>query len=375
MEPFRNHFSPGLVRTIGGLVARHHPSFDREGFETRVLAVLDDLELKQRVQAIADALHATLPTDTKTRYPILRAVLHPSTGQDGIRASDAEGLRGWGVMPLTALVGQHGRDSFDASLDLLKAMTKRFTAEFDVRHFIIDDQERALATLATWTQDPCVHVRRLVSEGTRPRLPWAMQLTRLIEDPEPVLPLLEALRDDEEEYVRRSVANHLNDIAKDHPDLVVEIAERWMRDANANRARLVRHACRTLIKQGHPGALGVFGHGPPRIELDELTIHTREIELGEALEFEVVLRSTSDAPQSLVVDYTLHLVKKRGERAGKVFKWKRVELEPGAELRMRREHGLRAITTRRYYSGTQALSLRINGRDFGEAEFELTVPD
>ena len=228
--------------------------------------------------------------------------------------------------------------------------------------------------MSKWVADPNRHVRRLVSEGTRPRLPWGIRLTQLVADPAPTLPLLKALRDDTQDIVRRSVANHLNDISKDHPDLVADIARAWMPGADKNRERLLRHACRTLIKQGHGGALAAFGINSPRLELGELSVETEVVEFGGALAFTANISSVDTAPQELVSDYVLHFRKANGTRTGKVFKWKNVTLKAGAAMSLTRSHPIRPITTRRYYQGRQAVSLRINGRDFGFAEFDLQVP-
>ncbi len=225
------------------------------------------------------------------------AMLHPDEDNHANQLSDEQGICGWGISPLTTVVGQHGLDNFDGSLRLLKEMTKRFSSEFDIRYFLLADQERALNIIIEWVDDPNTHVRRLASEGTRPRLPWAMQLPQLRMNPQPTLPILEALRNDKEEYVRRSVANHLNDIAKDHPNLVASMAVGWMQGANKEREKLVRHACRTLIKQGHTVALKAVGVGVPEIEFHGLSLESSTVEFGDALIFSVELRSTSDGPQ------------------------------------------------------------------------------
>ena len=259
MEPFKNKISPELVKCLGLHIERYLPGFDRASYEATILAELDQLELKQRARLIADATGRILPETLDAKFHILRSVLHPSENEGVDRASDAEGIRGWGMMPLGMVVTDFGLEDFDKSFALLKEMTKRATAEFEVRPFLDSDQARALAIMVPWVKDDSVHVRRLVSEGTRPRLPWGMRLKQLVADPTPTLPLLEALKDDPEDYVRRSVANHLNDIAKDHPDLVAEIATRWLKGADNNRQKLVRHACRSLIKQGHAATLTAFG--------------------------------------------------------------------------------------------------------------------
>ncbi len=372
MELLKHRFSPQLVTCIADHLQKHVVSFERKAFEDPIHKALEDLELKQRAQLIADHVHLALPDNHKARARVLRAMLHAANVD---QQSDEHGIGGWGVFPLTMVVGQHGLDDFEGSLSLLKEMTSRFSSEFGVRYFLLADQDRALSIMLGWIDDPNRHVRRLVSEGTRPRLPWAMQLPRLIDDPAPVLPILEALRDDKEEYVRRSVANHLNDIAKDHPDLTAQLARDWMQGADKSREKLIRHACRTLIKQGHPIVLKTFGYGEPELLLDTLSIETKTVELGGALTFSVHLRSISDISQRLLIDYLVHFRKANDKLASKVFKWKNVLLQPGERLPLKRSHSIRRITTRRYYNGQHALSLRINGQDFGFAEFNLIVPD
>ncbi len=374
MEPFKNNISPDLVRCIGSHVAQHHADFDRLGFEADILEELDSLELKQRAALIARHLDHHLPRELPARFAILQAMLHPLTEVAFDRGSDEQGIRGWGMMPLGMVVAASGLDDFDASFALLKEMTKRATAEFDVRPFLARDQDQALAIMAPWVKDESVHVRRLVSEGTRPRLPWGMRLQALVADPAPTLPLLEALKDDPEDYVRRSVANHLNDIAKDHPELVADIAKRWLKGADRNREKLVRHACRSLIKQGHTATLEAFGLNPPEIRVEGPQVLTTEVAYGDALGFNIELVSTSSKTQDLVIDYLIHFRKANGTLAPKVFKWTKLTLAPGERLTLSRSHAIRPITTRVYYGGAQAISLRINGKDFGFSEFELVMP-
>ena len=373
MEPFKNNISPDLVRCLAGHLDRHLTGFDRNAFETEILNQLEALELKERARHIANVLGRHLPDDLADRYAVLEAILHPMTEVAFDRGSDEHGMRGWGMMPLGMVVSDSGLEDFEASFALLKEMTKRATAEFDVRPFLDKDQDSALAIMAPWVRDDSVHVRRLVSEGTRPRLPWGLRLKKLVADPSPTLPLLEALKDDPEEYVRRSVANHLNDIAKDHPDLVAEIAERWLKSADKNREKLVRHACRSLIKQGHAATLSAFGLNPPEIRVEGPAITTDTVDYGSALGFAIKLTSTALKPQDLVLDYLVHFKKANGTLAPKVFKWTKLTLEPGETVSLAREHAIRPITTRVYYGGTQAVSLRINGQDFGFSEFELVM--
>ncbi|MEP5151490.1 DNA alkylation repair protein [Planktotalea sp.] len=370
MEPFKNLISPEIVRLIGVLIAKQLPEFNAARFQSKVLAELDQLEMKERVALIADTLHAALPKAGHERLPVLLTTLHPDTESKDVQSSE-DGLSSWGIWPLTHLIGTYGLDDFEASLAALKEMTKRHTSEFDVRPFIVADQARALGIICAWADDPSHHVRRLVSEGTRPRLPWGVQLKELVADPTPMIPTLKKLRDDPSEYVRRSVANHLNDIAKDHPNLVADLSVDWLKDASKEREKLVRHACRTLIKQGHEGALSAFGLHPPEIEEPKITLAADALNFGGEIEFDVSVTSVGQGAQTLVIDYVIHFLKANGTLAPKVFKWTKLDLKAGESKQLSRRHGIKPITTRKYYDGQQVLSLRINGKDFGEAPFEL----
>ena len=295
-EPFKNMLGEGPIRAMAGHLSRVAPGFDGEGFIAHATHGLDALELKQRSTRITDALETFLPDDFSAATDILLASLAPDTGF-AIGDMDAgvteHGILGWPVLPLADYVARHGQDHIGHSLDVLKQMTTRASSEFAIRPFLHHHPQTTLNALETWTGDENEHVRRLVSEGTRPRLPWGMRLTRFVADPAPVLDLLHRLRDDPSEYVRRSVANNLNDIAKDHPDRVADIAKAWIKDATVERNRLVRHALRSLIKSGHPGALKALGYGPPKVELRHFAVTTPEVTLGGALEFEVGIASTT----------------------------------------------------------------------------------
>jgi len=254
---------------------------------------------------------------------------------------------------------------------VLHALTQRFTAEWAIRPFIVAHPGLAFATLQGWTRDPSAAVRRLVSEGSRPRLPWGLQLKSLIADPSPTLPLLEALMDDESDSVRKSVANHLNDIAKDHPGLVAEWVERHLPDAGPERRALLRRACRTLIKRGDARVLAAWGHGG-RLRGDAaLRITPGRLALGDSLTLEVTLRPRCRTAQSLVIDYAVHHVKADGGTSPKVFKGWALQLAPGAARVLRKSHPVKPITTRRYFSGTHRVELLINGRVAAQAAFEL----
>ena len=373
MEPLKNLFSPQLIQWLGFHLEQSLDGFDRKKFETTIIKKLNPLELKQRSQLIADEVHEVLPRDCEKRYAILLNLLHPEIGEGTDQKSDEKGIRGWAILPLTLVVAQHGLEQFEQSMALLREMTKRFTSEFAIRYFILHDQSRALGIMMDWLDDPSHHVRRLVCEGSRPRLPWAMQLPQLIQHPDPVIPILTALRDDPSSYVRRSVANHLNDIAKDHPDRVAELAINWMKDADANREKLVRHGCRTLIKQGHELALSAFGIMRPKIKPLVIEVTPSTIAFGTSFTIRADIISTTSKPQRLVVDYCLHFKKANGNLSAKTFKGSQLSLKGNDALTFTKTHTIKAITTRRYYPGKQGVSLRINGEDFGFTEFLLTM--
>lgn len=384
-EPFKNLLNEPVIDGMAAQIAKAWPEFDAAAFAAMAAKNLDDLELKQRSLRITEALTAFLPDDFESAAPIMLASLAPDDGGDGDDGSDiggtdvngpiieARGIEGWAVMPMADYVGLRGLGHFDLSMSLLKEMTKRSSSEFGIRFFLLAEPARTLAALESWLDDPNVHVRRLISEGTRPRLPWAMRLPAFVEDPTSLLPLLEALKDDGEVYVRRSVANNLNDIAKDHPDLVARIARLWLKGADENRRKLVRHACRTLVKQGHRGTLKALGFGPPRVELEMLQVSTPHVAFGAALEFELRLTSTANRSQALIVDYAIHHRKANGGTTPKVFKWKNATLAPRATLRATRKHAIRKITTRVYYPGTHRLEILVNGVSLGSEDFELVM--
>jgi len=372
-EPFKNFFNERIIASMGGHLTNAWPEFDSPGFIKVAANNLAALELKERSAQITEALVAYLPDDFEYAAAIMLDALAPKDEYEIDWNSSDEGIVGWAIMPMVDYVGLNGLEHFDLSMNLFKEMTKRSSSEFGIRFFLLAEPERTLSVLKTWLDNPNHHVRRLISEGTRPRLPWAMRLPVFIENPSPVLELLEALKDDEEEYVRRSVANNLNDIAKDHPDIVSRIAGQWLKGADKNRKKLVRHACRTLIKQGHKATLRALGYDAPRVNLEELEVLTTHVEFGGALHFEMSLISTSEKDQNLIVDYAIHHLKANGKTSPKIFKWKTATLAPSEMLVAKRRHAIKKITTRTYYSGTHRLEILVNGVSLGSKDFELIM--
>lgn len=374
-EPFKNLINRAGVAGMRRHLVRAWPPFDGERFEALALDGLDTLELKARAQHLCTALEATMPDDFDHAARVIEASLMPVRGDEALgemRTGDA-GLAGWPLWPMTEFVSRRGLATPERALRCLHALTQRFTAEWAVRPFIVAHPELAFATLMRWTADPSAHVRRLASEGSRPRLPWGLQLKGLIADPSPTLPLLEALLDDPSEYVRRSVANHLNDIAKDHPALVVDWVVRHLPGAPAERRALLKHASRTLIKKGDARMLAAWGLGRRYAGSAVLSITPKKLRVGESLTMTLELRSGAKRAQPLVVDYAVHHVKASGERTPKVFKGWTLTLAPNESRTLTKKHSMREVTTRRYHAGRHALDLRINGQVVAEAEFDLKL--
>jgi 3-methyladenine DNA glycosylase AlkC len=374
-EPFKNLFNKKVITAMGEEFSKAWPDFDGDGFISSASRNLGKLELKARSAQITAALVDYLPEDFDKAADIMLASLAPDIEAPSSGDADTpSGISGWAIMPMAEYVGVHGLAHFDISMNLFREMTKRFSAEFGIRFFLIEEPKRTLRVLQEWTSDANHHVRRLVSEGTRPRLPWAMRMPAFIEEPALILPLLESLKDDDEEYVRRSVANNLNDIAKDHPDIVARIAAQWLKGASKNRKKLIRHACRTLVKQGHRETLKALGYGPPSVRLENLKVLTPQVIFGGALEFDFSMASTATRTQSLIIDYAIHHRKANGSTSPKVFKWKTTTLMPTNTLSAKRKHPMRKITTRIYYPGTHRLEVLVNGVPIGITDFELLMP-
>jgi 3-methyladenine DNA glycosylase AlkC len=372
-EPFKNLLNPTLVRASGIALARAWPAFDRKRFERIALKGLDALEMKARAMQIADALEAVLPPDFDAACAVIEGALAPPIEFNAAAQRDVatHGLAGWIVWPLGEFVARRGLDHPERALLALHALTQRLTAEFAIRPLIVRHPALVFATLQRWTRDPSPHVRRLASEGSRPRLPWGLQLKALIADPSPTLPILAALHDDPSEYVRRSVANHLNDIAKDHPQLVVDWVQRHLPDASAERRALLSHASRTLIKRGHAEMLALWGAGTVFDGRCTLKVAPRRIAVGDSVQMTLALRSNSASTQALLIDYAVHHVKASGSTSAKVFKGWKLTLAAGESRTLTRQHSFKPVTTRRYHAGRHAIDVSINGRVVASASVNL----
>ncbi|AUX40671.1 hypothetical protein SOCE26_020720 [Sorangium cellulosum] len=356
-------FDRDLVAGIAAELRAAHRGFDARGFTAAAQDGLDALELTARARHIAAAMHHFLPARFPQAAAILRASLPPPREhRDGEPAGDA--MAPFRYLPHVFYVAEHGLDDFEPAMQLQYELTRRFTAEFSVRAFLLRHPEATYERLSAWARDPDPDVRRLVSEGTRPRLPWAQRLPAFQRDPAPVVRLLELLKDAPERYVTRSVANNLNDIAKDNPEVTVDVCQRWSKDATPERRWVIRHALRSLVKGGHRGALEVSGFAAaPAVHVGAVDL-PRQAALGERLRFTFDLTSTAAAPQRLLVDFVVHFIKARGGAAPRVFKLRAVDLPSAGRVRLAASVSLEDLTTRRHYPGRHRIEALVNGVPF-----------
>jgi 3-methyladenine DNA glycosylase AlkC len=368
-EAFKNLINAATVAALAERLEAAVPDFDRASFEASANTGLDALELKARVAQVAQAMHPWLGHDVPRALGWLLACMGPPLeGTEEVTG----GIVHW---PILHWVQLHGVDHPLQSLTAQMSMTRRFSAEFAVRPLLERDLEGTIAVLTGWLDHPDPHVRRWISEGTRPRLPWGGNIKALQRDPSPTLPILEALHRDPEEYVRRSVANHLNDISKDHPDLAVDIAKRWWNADDKETTKLVRHALRGLIKAGHPGALAVLGYGPPTGLEVQLRLEPDTVAIGSRLAIQVTLTNTGDSALALLLDYAVHYRRKSPGLSRKVFKWTERHLAPGQTLDLTKNQAMKHVSIRRLYPGEHQVEILVNGQTMETASFGLLAAD
>lgn len=368
-EPLKNQFGVDVPATIAAMVSAVYPRFAAEAFVRDALKGYEALELMPRSRHIADALHRHLPLD----YPKSAAILVASAAQPVSRVVGS-GMAGFLFMPHMFYIAEQGLAHFEPSMRALHTLTQHSSAEFAIRPFLQHDTKRTLRQLERWTHDPSEHVRRLVSEGTRPRLPWAPRLPQFQRDPLPVLQLLEQLKDDPSPYVRRSVANNLNDIGKDHPQLLADTARRWLVSASPEREWIVRHALRWAVKQGDARALDVLGFGEPaQVRVDEICIRPSEVPPGGTVQLAFVLHSTAAGSQDLLVDLRLHYVKAGGGASAKVFKLKSLQLGSRDAVRLQKQISLADLSTRRHFPGVHRVEVLVNGQALPIGSFTISA--
>lgn len=362
-------FNADRVRFLARQFSTADPSFDEVGFTRAVMQRLNKLELKQRIVLIAETLERYLADDFPTAARQIMAALPPEL--DPQKTDDDFG--DFIIAPLGEYVVRRGISGEHVALSLrtLKETTKRFSMEYALRSFINVHPQKTLRELSKWSTDRNYHVRRLVSECTRPRLPWS---SKLIIDPMIPIPLLDQLHADSTRYVTRSVANHLNDIAKINPTLVLETLGRWRKLGQQTTVEfdwICQHALRTLIKQGHVAAIEFLGlSSKPRVTVSPIELRQTALAAGETLEFTFTVTAQRD--EALVVDYVIDFVKANGSVTPKVFKAKKLELKRGESATIGKRHPLRAdATTYRLFPGTHHLTIQVNGMTLASASFEI----
>jgi 3-methyladenine DNA glycosylase AlkC len=359
-EPLKTFFSPRLVRRLAADLVRVHPPFPVRRFVKDACDGLDALELLDRGRHISRALGRHLPSSYSDAVAVLLRSLGPEHASDELIGA---GMAPFFYLPHTIFVAECGLDHFEVSMQAQYELTKRFSAESSIRPYIARYPERTLERLRTWAGDANPHVRRLVSEGTRLRLPWAGRVPWLDEHPERVLALLDLLKDDPASVVRRSVANNLNDLGKVHPGLLIQTCASWLEGASAERRKLVEHALRSAVKRGSPDALQLLGYGRnASVAVDGVRIAPRRVAVGGRVSIDFVLRNRSRAAQDLLVDLAVHFVKANGRTSARIFKVKRVALAARGADPFSISVSLAVHTTRKPQPGRHAVDIIVNGK-------------
>lgn len=362
-EPFKNLISPASVRRLGVDLARVVPDLPVDRFVAAATDGLDELELKARVRQVGARLRPFLsPQWPQALDQLVAALPAAAPNHEGTTSI----MHWW---PALDLVEAQGWGHVEASVHALVRLTTRYSAEFAVRPYLANAPERVWSLLEAWADHTDLNVRRWVSEGTRPLLPWGMRLTGSIADPRRGLALIERLVDDPSTYVRRSVANHLGDVGKDHPDLAVATAQRWLQIPS--RRRLAEHALRTLLKRGHKGALALFGH-VGGVEVARLTVVPPSAGAGESVCVSASLRAQAAGPMR--VDVVWEWPGAHGGWSRKVFRGRTRVVGAGEVWTFEHRLSLMPVSTRPLRPGQQRVTLRVNGEDAGVTTFSVDPP-
>ena len=340
--------------------------FETERFQSLIFDdAWDDKSLKERMHHITLVLHNFLPKVFSDAAELLTA------WSAHVLREDQESMS-FAYMVLPDYIETFGIDEPDIAIRAMEKITQLASCEFAVRPFIVQYEDRMIRQMLEWSQHSSMHVRRLASEGCRPRLPWAMALPGFKKHPHKIIPILERLKDDPEEYVRRSVANNLNDISKDHPDVVLALANQWI-GQHKNRDRLVKHACRTMLKQGQPEALALFGFTDAKgMSTDNVRLNKQKIAIGDDLHFSVEVTNHTNDDKPVRLEYGMYHYKANKTQSRKVFMIGEKNIKAHETIHVAKKHSFKLITTRKYYPGPHGISVIINGLEMDKAEFLLT---
>lgn len=357
-------YSPEFYDQLSLALKKTLVSFDKKKFTKSIFTeAFENLELKGRMAHTAHVLHQFLPADFTKAAPLLVELIHQ------IKASGMKQV-GLECMFIPEYIYLYGIDQYKSSVTAMEHVTQFTSCEFAIRPFIVKYEDKMIPQLLRWSKHQNLHVRRLSSEGCRPRLPWAMALPSLKKDPTPILPILENLKQDSSDYVRRSVANNLNDISKDNPDIVLQIAKQW-KGLGAETDAIIKHGCRTLLKSGHPKVLAYYQLNNDYFKITDFSISTPKVRLGEYLYFECSIQNTSNKAQIARVEYAVYYLKKTGILAKKVFKISERKLQAKETVFIQRRQSFKLITTRVFYPGKHQLSIIINGKEGSLLDFSL----
>ncbi|WP_029286533.1 DNA alkylation repair protein [Pedobacter sp. R20-19] len=357
-------YSPAFYDRLTTALTSTLPDFDRQKFLKEIFS--DDFiskELKERMKHTSKVLYGFLPANYPETIEIIKKTIK-ELRKEGI------GEDGLAYMFLPDYLETYGIDYFDESVDALEFVTQFVSCEFAVRPFILKYGDRMIAKMQEWSLHESHKVRRLASEGSRPRLPWAMGIPFLKKDPGSILPILENLKQDSSEYVRRSVANSLNDIAKDHPNLVLDFAKSWS-GLSIETDAIIKHGCRTLLKQGHPEILKHYGLNDEGILLKDFKVLTPKVSIGESLAFSFSVKNENPMAQKIRLEYAIYYKKQNGQNTKKVFKISERIYPAGAEVSIVRKQKFVIITTRRFHLGDHQIAMIINGAEKESSSFDL----
>ncbi|MDA1277280.1 MAG: DNA alkylation repair protein [Verrucomicrobia bacterium] len=366
-EPFKNKINEEMIQVVARQTQKAWPKFDSVAFALEARRGLEALELKGRIDHLTRVWRRYLPKDYLEALRFTLKTLPPEFNSEA----------GWGDVVFYSWLHSHfiqifGLEFPDESLAAMVEITKRGSCEFAVRPYLVKHPERTRAFLRRNLEHPSPHVRRWISEGTRPRLPWGERLQHLVEDPAPNIPLLQALRKDSSEYVRTSVANHLGDIAKDHPEVAVRIASEWIKEGFPHAEWIAKRGLRHLIKNGHPGALEALGFSKgTQARLSDLKLMKKRVQVGEDQSFQFSL--TGSAGERLSIDYAVDYRLARGVTGRKVFKLAAKPIEKGQTLQFSKKHSFKPVSIRTLYPGEHAIVILVNGTELGRAVFQLVA--
>jgi len=362
-EPLKYMLNARSLREGALVMQSAYDAFRVDAFVDSVMdETWDDLELKARGRQVTLNLGKYLPPD----YPEALAIL------EKVAAGYTSGpfVLGFSFPDFVEVYGQD-EAYWDASIKALERFTVYWSSEMAVRPFIIKNEARMMAQMLAWSTCENEHVRRLASEGCRPALPWAIALPKFKKNPAPILPILTQLKDDPSMYVRKSVANNLNDISKTRPDVVIKTASDWYGENNHTNW-IVKHGCRTLLKKGNRDILALFGlNDHPNVAVEDFCLAAPSVAIGKDLVFSFTINTKESA--KLRLEFAIDYVKSGRKRSRKIFKISEISLKAGERKHYTKNHSFADLSTRRHFSGIHSIVLIINGAEQGKIDFEVNA--